>query len=131
MIQVSLTVGSRFPVNRKKIRQAAINLLTQYKVEHVRVDVSIVGIRKITQLNEERLGHTGSTDVLSFPLHEKASLNDFPTPPNLPPHLGDIVISFPAALEQAKRFGRLVDDQLCFFVEHGLLHLLGYHHEDE
>ena len=52
MIQVSLTVGSRFPVNRKKIRQAAINLLTQYKVEHVRVDISIVGIRKITQLNE-------------------------------------------------------------------------------
>ena len=131
MISISLTVGSRFPVNRKKIRLAALKLLNEYHITNAQVDISVVGNRKITKLNESKLGHDGSTDVLSFPLHEKQALLDFPLPATMPPHLGDIVISFPAALEQAKRFGRLVDDQLCFFVEHGLLHLLGYHHEDE
>lgn len=131
MIVVSLTVGSRFPVNRKRLRDTATRLLSEYGVEHAQLEISIVGKRKITQLNQGRLGHEGATDVLSFPLHERHALDDFPLPPNQPPHLGDIVISFPAALEQAKRFGRLVDDQLCFFVEHGLLHLLGYHHEEE
>ncbi len=131
MIAISLTIGSRFPVNRKKIRAAAHQLLSEYNITNAQVDISIVGKRKITELNQSKLGHDGSTDVLSFPLHEKQALDDFPLPATIPPHLGDIVVSFPAALEQAKRFGRLVDDQICFFVEHGLLHLLGYHHEDE
>ena len=131
MIYISLTIGSRFPVNRKRIRLTAEKLLQEYKIVDAQVDISIVGKRKITQLNQSKLGHDGSTDVLSFPLHEKQTLHDFPLPVAMPPHLGDIVVSFPAALEQAKRFGRLVDDQICFFVEHGLLHLLGYHHEDE
>jgi len=131
MITIALNIGSRFPVNRKRIRSSAMKILNEYKIENAQVDISVVGVRKITELNENRLGHDGSTDVLSFPLHEKKALDDFPLPNTIPPHLGDIVISFPAALEQAKRFGRLVDDQICFFVEHGMLHLLGYHHEDE
>lgn len=131
MKYINLSVGSRFPVDRKKIRDAALKLLTEYKIVDAQVDISIVGKRKIIELNQTRLGHDGATDVLSFPLHEKQQLNDFPLPTSMPPHLGDIVISFPAALEQARRFGRLVDDQICFFVEHGLLHLLGYHHEEE
>jgi len=43
--------------------------------------------------------------------------------------LGDIVVSFPEAVATAKRFGKLVDGQICFYVEHGLMHLLGFHHE--
>jgi probable rRNA maturation factor len=51
-------------------------------------------------------------------------------PEGMAPHLGDIVISFPAAVDNARRFGKKVDDQICFFVEHGLMHLLGYHHAE-
>lgn len=131
MITINLHVGSRFPVNRKKIRESVIKVLTEHAITHVELEISIVGNRKITQLNQERLGHEGPTDVLSFPLHEKNDLKDFPLPANFPPHLGSIVVSYPAAIDQARKFGRLVDDQLCFFVEHGLMHLLGYHHEDE
>jgi probable rRNA maturation factor len=50
-------------------------------------------------------------------------------PEDVPPHLGDIVISFPEAVRAAKRFGKLVDKQICFYLEHGLMHLLGYHHD--
>lgn len=129
MIIINLFVGSRFPVNRKKLRASVARALSEHSVTHAQVDVSIVGSRKIKELNESKLQHEGKTDVLSFPQHEKHQLNDFPLPEGFPPHLGDIVVSFPEAVKTAKRFGKRVDDQLCFYIEHGMLHLLGYHHE--
>ncbi len=129
MIQVNLFIGSRYQVDRKRMRQAATRVLTEQHLNHVQVDISVVGSRKIKALNESRLQHEGTTDVLSFPQHEKRQLDDFPMPPNMPPHLGDIVISFPEAVRTAKQYGKRVDDQVCFYVEHGLMHLLGYHHE--
>ncbi len=122
-------VGSRYPVNRKKLRLTAERILSEHNIDHAQLDISVVGTRKIKVLNESQLKHNGTTDVLSFPQHEKNKLEDFPMPPGFPPHLGDIVISFPEAVASAKRYGKLVDDQICFYLEHGLMHLLGYHHE--
>lgn len=129
MIQTNLFIGSRYPVNRKLLRQTVERVLATQGVEHAQVDVSVVGQRKITQLNEKRLQHQGATDVLSFPQHERHQLSDFPMPEGVPPHLGDVVISFPEAIKTAKRFGKRVDDQIAFYLEHGLMHLLGYHHD--
>ncbi len=129
MILIQCTIGSRYPVNRSALRQTAEQFLLARNITHAQVDISVVGKRRITQLNESILKHQGETDVLSFPLHEKSQLNEIPLPPHIPPHLGDIVISYPAVITQAKKLGRRVDQQLSFFVEHGLLHLLGYHHQ--
>lgn len=129
MIQVNLFVGSRYPVDRKRLRKTVQNVLEQHNIDHAQVDVSIVGKRKIKELNESKLHHIGDTDVLSFPQHEKKELDDFPLPEGIPPHLGDIVISFPEAVNTARRFGKMVDDQINFYLEHGMMHLLGYHHD--
>jgi len=129
MITTNLFVGSRYPVDRKKIRLKVIEVLNRNDIEKAQVDISIVGSRKIKELNEKRLKHKGVTDVLSFPQHEKDKLDDFPLPVNLPPHLGDVVICFPEAVKNAKRYGKMVDDQICFYLEHGLMHLLGYRHD--
>lgn len=129
MIRINLFVGSRFPVNRKMIREKATAVLLEKKIDHIELDISIVGTRKIKQLNESKLKHEGTTDVLSFPQHEKNQLHDFPLPEGIPPHLGDIVISFPEAVKTAKKFGKRVDQQICFYLEHGLMHLMGYHHD--
>ena len=131
MIMVNLFVQSRYPVNRKVNRQTVERILTENKIESAQVDISIVGARKIKTLNESQLNHEGTTDVLSFPQHERHQFNDFPLPAGVPPHLGDIVVSFPEAIKNARRFGKRVDDQICFFVEHGLMHLLGFHHTEE
>lgn len=130
MIHINLFVQSRYPVDRKMIRERALRVLEENKMDHAQVDISIVGTRKIKVLNESELQHDGTTDVLSFPQHERHQYNDFPMPEGIPPHLGDIVISFPAAVDNARRFGKKVDEQICFFVEHGLMHLLGYHHTE-
>ncbi len=129
MIITNLFVGSRYPVSRTLLRDTVQRVLTENKISHAQVDVSIVGKRKIRILNESLLKHSGTTDVLSFPQHDRHQLNDFPLPEEIPPHLGDIVISFPEAVSSAKRYGKLVDQQLCFYLEHGLMHLLGYHHD--
>jgi probable rRNA maturation factor len=131
MITVNLFVESRYPVDRKKIRSSVERILKENSVSAAQVDVSIVGARKIKTLNESQLKHEGTTDVLSFPQHERHQHHDFPLPEGLPPHLGDIVVSYPEAVRHAKKYGKRVDEQICFFIEHGMMHLLGYHHEEE
>ena len=129
MITVNFYIGSRYPVDRQLLRERAKEVLTKYNIDHAQLDVSIVGQRKMQTLNEEQMKHQGPTDVLSFPHHEKKQLDEVPLPAEVPPHLGDILISFPEAVKTARRFGKRVDDRLCFYLEHGLMHLLGYHHE--
>ena len=129
MIKVNLYSSSRYAVSRKKIRDCAVKFLYSKGINHAQVDVSIVGERKISQLNQASLKHEGATDVLSFPHHEKDKLQEVPLPPQVPPHLGDVVICFPEAVKTAKRYGKFVDDQICFYLEHSLMHLLGYHHQ--
>lgn len=128
MITINLLVSSRYLVGRKMLRERAILFLQAHRLDAVIVDVHIVGRTKIKTLNEQ-IGHTGATDVLSFPQYDKREEN-FSLPPGVPRHLGDIVISFPEAVKQARKKGKLVDEQLWVYLEHGLLHLLGYHHND-
>jgi probable rRNA maturation factor len=130
MIKVNFFISSRYAVDRNVLRQKIKQILKEHSVDDVQLDVAVVGSRKIQQLNEEQLKHKDTTDVLSFPNFEsKQEINKFPSPEGELPHLGEIVISFPEAVKTAKRYGKMVDDQLCFYLEHGLLHLLGYHHD--
>ncbi len=144
MNTVYLAVGSRYPVNRKKIRAFVQDFFKARRLDNLSVNISIVGERKITELNEKFLHHEGVTDVLSFPQYEKGSAVDFastlePTPqasegtfigpPLEQKMLGDVVVCFPQVVRQAMKRGKMVDDHICTLVEHGLLHLLGQHHE--
>lgn len=137
MIEVSLNVGSRYPVDRKKIRKRVVDVLTQHGKDNVEISVSIVGQRRMIELNEGLMKHKGVTDVLSFPQKDPEQ----PTPDffditenqsgkELPPfHMGDVVVCYPEAVKEAARFGNMVDDRICFLVEHGLMHLMGFHHD--
>ena len=44
--------------------------------------------------------------------------------------LGDIVISMPKAVEQAKTYGHSLEREVGFLTAHSMLHLLGYDHEE-
>lgn len=88
----------------------------------------------IRELNLRHRGIDAPTDVLSFPLQEYEAPGElkaaFPQPPGEPLHLGDIVISYERAVEQAQSFGHSLNRELGFLVVHGAMHLLGYDHED-
>lgn len=132
MIVTSISVGSRYPVSRKVIRECVERVLGEHHVLDAQVSVSIVGTRRMIELNEGLMKHEGVTDVLSFPQFDPEQPGKvFPhvlTNPDLS-HLGDIVVCFPEAIKTARKLGRMVDYQICFLVEHGLMHLLGVHHE--
>ena len=83
--------------------------------------------KKISDLNHTWLGQAKSTDVLSFPIIDETSFafNSESI------ELGDIVISVPTAIRQAKENNVDLFRELRWLATHGLLHLLGWDHCDQ
>ena len=94
------------------------------------INLHFVTDERIRELNAEHRGLNARTDVLSFPLLD-AGVTPFVVPPGEPVHLGDVVISHPRAVEQAGEFGHSVDREVAYLVAHGVLHILGYDHEED
>lgn len=128
---VSFYVESRYKVNRKRIVSAINNLLQQQGIiQDVEVSVAVVGDRKMHALNKQYRNLDKTTNVLSF------SMSDG-DPTVLPPsertdvlRLGDVIVSYPQVIIEASETDVLVDDKIDELVTHGVLHLLGIHHEE-
>ena len=126
MIKVLIKADYRYPVNRKQIRQKVKKILESKGVTaNTQVAVMFVGDRKMKQLNSQYRRKQETTDVLSFSFTEGKVA--FPIEDVL--NLGEVVISYPQARKQAGQYNILVDEEIDKLVEHGLLHLLGLHHE--
>ena len=91
------------------------------------VTIAILPASQVRALNRRYRKVNKSTDVLSFPSGERASLAPHPSP--LAPYLGDIIISREIAQKQAKTQGHALAVEFRVLALHGLLHLLGYDHE--
>ncbi|MGX7091584.1 rRNA maturation RNase YbeY [Hutsoniella sourekii] len=100
------------------------------------VDVSIVSNDEIQQLNREYRQIDRPTDVLSFALEEVSDEFDLNLSHLLDEemevirHLGDIIISYPRAQEQADDYNHSLKRELGFLAVHGFLHLNGYDHQN-
>jgi probable rRNA maturation factor len=70
-----------------------------------------------------------STDVLSFGEAEDDHAT-FILAPETVPHLGDVAISYPHVVRQAEELGHSADRELGYLLAHGILHLLGYDHQE-
>lgn len=103
-------------------------LITKTTFEHVQakpkeISLSFCEAEEIQSLNKDYRNKDSVTDVLSF-----VATND----PNLDlPILGDIVICLARASEQAQEIGHSLKREVSFLYVHGLLHLLGYDHEEK
>lgn len=125
-INVLIFVESRYKVNRKRIKTAISNLLSEQEVNSpVEVSVAIVGDRKMRQLSQKYKGENKTRNILSFSLTEGEKVESS----SAKLRLGDIVISYPVARSEAARDEMLVDDKIDELVIHGMSHLLGIHHE--
>ena len=129
MIKIKIHSDSRYSVDRKRVREAVRQVLnTQGVSGDVSLEVYIVGDRKMSFLNKKFMKKAGTTDVLSFPLISTDGAG-FVEPPTEVMCLGDVVVSFPQAVKQAMELNHSVDDEIAMLVSHGLLHLLGIHHD--
>jgi probable rRNA maturation factor len=106
------------------------------------VSLLFVDESAIATLNEQFLGKSGPTDVLSFPIEDE------PGPTGRSPDLGgtgpgssaehgsltllgDVVICPAVASRNAIEHAVPFEDELALLVVHGLLHLLGMDHQDD
>ena len=128
MISVSVFKGGNFPVNTKKLKEVVTNTLEANGiVSDCVVDVAIVGEKKMEELNEKYYkDEVYMHPVFTFPDNEGP---DFNFPPDSKLHLGQIVISYPMAVESANEKNKMIDDVIGELAEHSCFHLLGIHHE--
>jgi probable rRNA maturation factor len=99
------------------------------------IDVLLRDEDAMRSINARSRGVEESTDVLSFPLFdlhpgEVVPRDPFMLPPGTLPHLGDVVVCISRAGEQALEYGHSFERELAYLTVHGVLHLLGYDHEE-
>ena len=95
------------------------------------VAIVLVGEEEMGGYNERFMKRSGPTDVLAFPVEEL-------TPGELPAtvinghplSLGDIFVCPTVVERQARELGIEMGTELALIITHGLLHLLGYDHQD-
>ena len=101
-----------------------MKILNGLGCEDTELSIVLVDDDEIGRLNLAYLDRKGPTNVISFPMNE-GSFNELN-----PEMLGDVVISVETAAGDAEKGGYTLDEMLDFYLVHGILHLLGYDHED-
>lgn len=120
-LEIEVVKAVRVPVPPAFVRGVLRRAATVPEVEArlpagaVAMAVRLTGDEELRRLNHDFAGHDAVTDVLSF----AGSLQ----------HLGDVAISWPAVLRQARELGQPEQTELALLCVHGLLHLMGWDHE--
>jgi len=101
---------------------------SQIDVDELELSILLTDDPTITRLNSEWRGKSGPTNVLSFPGETPPETG---TDPGIPILLGDIAIAFETVVAEAGAAEIPIADHLRHLVVHGVLHLLGYDHEND
>lgn len=134
----------------KSLKADALTILSVLESDGVELSVSLVGDGPMKKLNRGALGHSGTTDVLSFPQHQVIAVRAADAVKDgqdglkkvsrelrtliaqsgpVPLMLGDIVICPPQAKRQAREQRTTLSDELRRLLVHGVSHLVGFDHE--
>jgi probable rRNA maturation factor len=113
-------------------------ILRELNLSTSEVGIALVSDAEIAKWNKKYLNKTGPTDVLSFPALSAYRAARFkrtkPRPGKRPLSsggwLGDVAISPETARRYAEKNGRSLDKELRVLMLHGVLHLLGYDHDN-
>lgn len=128
---IVIHIAPRFKgeVDEGDLRRVAAEVLHQEGVTgETELSLVITDDETIRNLNRRFRGVDAPTDVLAF---GAGADERFVSAPDSPPYLGDVVISYQRAQAQAEEWGHPVAEELRLLVVHGILHLLGYDHEEE
>ncbi|MEU6342770.1 rRNA maturation RNase YbeY [Streptomyces sp. NPDC046977] len=116
--------------------EAAVLDISRYALQHMRIhplsELSVIAIDAdaMEQLHIQWMDEPGPTDVMSFPMDELRPGKDDEEPPQ--GLLGDIVLCPEVAKQQgaAATTKHSMDEELQLLTVHGVLHLLGYDHDE-
>jgi len=133
-VKLGIQIDKNF---RKHLRKEWLHQVVEHSLaaqdigSEVELGLLITDDETVRKLNQEYRGIDEPTDVLSFALVErKPGSSPFITPPDDLLHLGEVVISYPQAVRQAEENNHKVEEEVALLVIHGILHLLGYEHDE-
>jgi probable rRNA maturation factor len=147
--QIAIDVADEFAgkVEETRLEVLALALLdSEGAPDGAEVSIIVEGDDVLRALNRAFRGHDEPADVLSFPLDvEQASPEQgrrapgepdgpfqegFARPPDGADTIGEIYISYPQAEAKARKASYQAQEEIEHLLTHGLLHLLGYDHEE-
>lgn len=121
MIRLSAANVSRcYFLNKKRLDTIVRFILKSVGISRAALSIAFVTDSEIKRLNYLYRKRKRPTDVLSFSMREGKHLERDRS------ILGDIAISVDRAKRQAKRFNSTFKKELCLYIIHGILHLVGY-----
>lgn len=92
--------------------------------EDFEVSVMLTDDAHIRELNRTWRQKDKPTNVLSFPAPDQPGAEG-------PRHLGDIALAYETLVRESEEESKALADHFAHLIVHGILHLLGYDHEDE
>ncbi|WP_321393308.1 rRNA maturation RNase YbeY [Emcibacter sp.] len=102
---------------------------------HLELSILLTGDKSIQVLNREYRGKDKATNVLSFPALSDEEIEDYfhrgAILPDYPVSLGDIILALETVKSEAISSGKSLENHFCHLVVHGILHLLGYDHQND
>jgi probable rRNA maturation factor len=111
-------------IKERQIKKWSELVFKFLKIKNAGISVAVVDNETIKKINKKYRNKNKPTDVLSF--GEKDAENFPKFSKNF---LGEIIISFEKAVEEAKEDKETIEEMFKKLLAHGILHLLGYDHE--
>ncbi len=122
MIHLEIRPSLHAPPSANLLRKAARLTLQRQSSAESDLTIVLTDDEEIRALQRDFLGLDTATDVLAFPAGES-------DPQTGRRYLGDIVISWTRAGQQAAERGHSPEAEVQLLVIHGTLHLLGFDHD--
>ena len=115
---------TKYSINLGRLRRSLKRLMKELGCENEEISLVLVDDAQIREINKNYLKRDRSTNVISFALTE-GEFSDIN-----PLLLGDIILSVETADRDAAANKIALMDEVEFLLIHGLLHLLGFDHEN-
>lgn len=118
---INLFLEGKSPLKATQLESVAKSVDQSIKLSRdYNIGLSFVNTKTIQELNEKYAGNNYPTDVLSFEYEDSAQESD-----------GDVVVCTEIAESQARENNISFEAELSLLIAHGILHILGYDHQDK
>jgi len=124
LIDIFINYSLGIKVSKEFVDTIAYSVIRQLGFDDCDLSIVCESDETIRDLNMQYRGIDQPTDVLSFP-------SKVVDPQSGRLYLGDVIVSLPTILRQAKELGHDFNTELATVIIHGILHLAGYNHTEQ
>ena len=130
-VRVCTQGGPFAEVSTATVKRRADKMLAALDLQGAELSIALVDDPTIHALNRDYRRKDKPTDVLAFAMEEGEPMPGARSTSASDRVLGDVIVSIDTASKQARKRRRPLLDELTMLLAHGLLHLLGYDHQND